>query len=189
MLLEQTGSYGQGFYFRRLVPYRLVLVLFHSVSFNRFYFLVAGDAAQYDDGYIKILGRLSADIIKSGGYKISALEIETHLLGHPLIADATVVGIPDHTWGQRVSRINPFLFTSYSTLFYLQVAAALVLKDPKGKPLDLVALKAWCKERMAPYMVPTEWRFYENLPRNALGKVNTVEFVKTAFAPVPNSKL
>lgn len=63
-----------------------------------------GDAAQFDRGYFKILGRLSADIIKSGGYKISALEIETHLLGHPDIADCTVVGIPDITWGQKVGR-------------------------------------------------------------------------------------
>ena len=61
-----------------------------------------GDAAQYDNGYFKILGRLSADIIKSGGFKISALEIETHLLGHPEIADCTVFGIPDETWGQKV---------------------------------------------------------------------------------------
>lgn len=61
-----------------------------------------GDAAQFDNGYFKILGRLSADIIKSGGYKISSLEIETHLLSHPEIAECTVVGIPDITWGQKV---------------------------------------------------------------------------------------
>ena len=64
---------------------------------------ISGDAAQFDNGYFKILGRLSADIIKSGGFKISALEIETHLLGHPEIADCTVLGIPDVTWGQKVS--------------------------------------------------------------------------------------
>lgn len=61
-----------------------------------------GDSVQYDNGYFKILGRLSADIIKSGGFKISALEIETHLLGHPEIVDCTVFGIPDVTWGQKV---------------------------------------------------------------------------------------
>lgn len=124
-----------------------------------------GDAAQFDNGYFKILGRLSADIIKSGGFKISALEIETHLLGHPEIADCTVFGIPDVTWGQKV-------------------AAVLVLVNPE-KSIDLVALKKWCKERMAPYIVPSEWRIYSELPRNALGKVNKVEFAKVAFSDKP----
>lgn len=68
---------------------------------NTFYF--AGDIAQYDNGYYKILGRASADIIKSGGYKISALQIETELLAHPLIADCAVVGLSDPVWGQKVN--------------------------------------------------------------------------------------
>lgn len=123
-----------------------------------------GDVVQHFDGYFKILGRSSADIIKSGGFKISALEIETHLLAHPDIVDCTVVGIPDITWGQRV-------------------AAALVLAGGKSET-DLQALKLWCKQRMAHYMVPTEWRIYSTLPRNALGKVNKIEFVKTAFPNV-----
>jgi malonyl-CoA/methylmalonyl-CoA synthetase len=71
-------------------------------DFTRDGWFRTGDVVSFSGGYIKILGRSSADIIKSGGYKISALEIETHLLGHPLIQDCTVVGIPDHTWGQRV---------------------------------------------------------------------------------------
>ena len=68
---------------------------------NTFYF--AGDIAQYDNGYYQILGRASADIIKSGGYKISALQIETELLAHPLIADCAVVGLSDPVWGQKVN--------------------------------------------------------------------------------------
>lgn len=84
----------------RLFPY-LVEQLFQKQLF-------LGDAAQWDNGYFKILGRLSADIIKSGGYKISALQIETDLLGHPEIADVTVVGIPDITWGQRVMHSTIF---------------------------------------------------------------------------------
>jgi malonyl-CoA/methylmalonyl-CoA synthetase len=50
----------------------------------------------------KILGRTSVDIIKTGGYKVSAVEIETHLLGHPEIVDCSVIGLPDITWGQKV---------------------------------------------------------------------------------------
>lgn len=64
-----------------------------------------GDIAQYHNGYYKILGRASADIIKSGGYKISALQIETELLAHPLIADCAVVGLSDPIWGQKVNKI------------------------------------------------------------------------------------
>jgi acyl-coenzyme A synthetase/AMP-(fatty) acid ligase len=65
--------------------------------------LVSGDTARYDDdGTYKILGRTSVDIILTGGYKVSAVEIETHLLGHPDIVDCSVVGLPDITWGQKV---------------------------------------------------------------------------------------
>lgn len=62
-----------------------------------------------------------------------------------------------------------------------------MLKNPDGK-IDFQALRAWCKGKMAPYMAPTEWRIYKELPRNALGKVNKVEFAKVAFTekPVPS---
>ena len=60
------------------------------------------DTAQYQDGSYKILGRTSVDIIKSGGFKISALDVERHLLTHPNITDVAVVGVPDLTWGQKV---------------------------------------------------------------------------------------
>ncbi|XP_056382019.1 malonate--CoA ligase ACSF3, mitochondrial isoform X2 [Hyla sarda] len=64
-----------------------------------------GDTAVYKDNCYWILGRTSVDIIKSGGYKISALEVERHLLAHPSITDVAVIGAPDATWGQRVSAI------------------------------------------------------------------------------------
>jgi malonyl-CoA/methylmalonyl-CoA synthetase len=63
---------------------------------------LSGDTACCDDGAYKILGRTSVDIIKTGGYKVSAVEIETHLLGHPDIIDCSVIGLPDITWGQKV---------------------------------------------------------------------------------------
>lgn len=81
---------------------------------NRFFYIIVkienfikriictGDIAQFNNGYYRILGRASADIIKSGGHKISALQIETELLSHPQIADCAVVGLPDPTWGERV---------------------------------------------------------------------------------------
>ncbi|XP_071065136.1 malonate--CoA ligase ACSF3, mitochondrial isoform X3 [Dasypus novemcinctus] len=61
-----------------------------------------GDTAVFRGGRYWIRGRTSVDIIKSGGYKLSALEIERHLLAHPSIADVAVVGAPDLTWGQKV---------------------------------------------------------------------------------------
>ena len=102
------------------------------------------------DGSYRILGRESIDIIKTGGYKVSALEIEEVLREHPAIAECAVVGVADDEWGQRV-------------------AAAVVLRP--ATTLDLEALRAWAKERLAPYKVPTLLRVVDELPRNAMGKV------------------
>jgi malonyl-CoA/methylmalonyl-CoA synthetase len=108
-----------------------------------------GDMAVLEAGYYRIMGRLSVDIIKSGGYKLSALEIEAALLEHPCIAECAVVGMPDDTWGEAVS-------------------AAVVLQ--KG-PLDLMALREWCKERLSVYKIPQRLKVVSELPRNAMGKV------------------
>jgi len=63
-----------------------------------------GDTAKVENGIFKILGRTSVDIIKSGGYKISALDVERILLTHQNIQDIAVVGVEDLTWGQKVAR-------------------------------------------------------------------------------------
>ena len=62
-----------------------------------------GDLAVVEGGYYRLLGRLSTDIIKTGGYKVSALEIEEALREHPAIAECAVVGLPDPEWGERVA--------------------------------------------------------------------------------------
>ena len=118
-----------------------------------------GDIAVREKGYYRIMGRSSVDIIKSGGYKLSALEIETALLDHPDVAECAVLGIEDSTWGECV--------------------AAAIVPAAKAK-LDETALRAWCKERMSPYKVPRLLRFVESLPRNAMGKV-TKPAVKKVF--------
>ena len=64
-----------------------------------------GDVAEVTDGYYKILGRNSVDIIKSGGYKISALEIEEVLRTHPQIKDCGVIGIANEEWGEVVAAV------------------------------------------------------------------------------------
>jgi malonyl-CoA/methylmalonyl-CoA synthetase len=109
-----------------------------------------GDVVKLErDGY-RILGRASVDIIKTGGEKISALEIEDVLRTHEGIADCAVVGIPDRVWGERV--------------------CAAVTPAPPGAP-TLDELRTWGKQRLATSKVPVELLVLDELPRNALGKV------------------
>ena len=61
-----------------------------------------GDVGIVEEGYYRIMGRMSTDIIKTGGYKVSGLEIEEILRGHPHIADCAVFGMDDPEWGERV---------------------------------------------------------------------------------------
>ena len=106
-----------------------------------------GDAAVIDsDGMHRIVGRESVDLIKSGGYRVGAGEIETALLGHPGVAEAAVVGLPDEDLGQRV--------------------VAFVVGDAEPQELmDYVA------EQLSIHKRPREVRIVDNLPRNAMGKV------------------
>ena len=109
-----------------------------------------GDMAILEDGYYRILGRLSVDIIKSGGYKLSALEIEDVLRQHQIIQECAVVGIEDETWGEAV---------------------AAAVKIRKGGELTLGDLKTWAAERLSKYKIPKRMMVVEDLPRNAMGKV------------------
>lgn len=109
-----------------------------------------GDFAVVEKDNYRILGRMSVDIIKTGGYKVSALEIEEVLRTHPDIQECAVVGVDDLEWGERV-------------------CAALVLRSQQ--PLTLESFRSWAKERLAVYKVPTRILSVEELPRNAMGKV------------------
>ena len=110
----------------------------------------SGDIAVIEDGYIRIMGRSSIDIIKSGGYKLSALEIEGVLLTHDDINEVAVIGVQDDTWGESV-------------------AAVVGLRD--GASLEYSDLKQWCKGKMSAYKIPKKLRILDALPRNAMGKV------------------
>ncbi len=118
-----------------------------------------GDVAILENGYYRIMGRSSVDIIKSGGYKLSALEIEGTLLNHEAIAETAVVGIADDVWGEAVT-------------------AFLVLE--RGTSLSYEELKSWCGGRMSPYKIPKHIRVVDALPRNAMGKV-TKPALKTLY--------
>jgi len=109
-----------------------------------------GDVAVLEDGAYRLLGRSSIDIIKSGGYKISALEIEETLRTHGAIAECAVVGVPDFAWGERV-------------------CAAVETRPDQTLTLD--QLQQWARERLAPYKIPRSLLCVPTLPRNAMGKV------------------
>ncbi len=109
-----------------------------------------GDIALEENGVYCILGRKSVDIIKTGRYKVSALEVEDILRAHPFIKECAVVGVRDAQWGERV-------------------CVAIVLKE--GCTLDLDSLRSWAKERLAVYKIPSRMLVLKELPRNAIGKI------------------
>jgi fatty acid CoA ligase FadD36 len=113
-----------------------------------------GDAAVIDGGGMhRIVGRESVDLIKSGGYRIGAGEIETVLLGHPGVTEAAVVGVPDADLGQRI--------------------VAFIVGD--AQPAELINYVA---EQLSVHKRPREVRIVESLPRNAMGKVLKKELAK-----------
>ncbi len=110
----------------------------------------SGDLAVVEHGAYRILGRTSVDIIKTGGFKVSALEIEDVLRAHPAIAECAVVGVADAEWGERV---------------------CVAVECPSERPVTLEELQAWCRDRLAPYKIPRALKLMATLPRNAMGKV------------------
>jgi malonyl-CoA/methylmalonyl-CoA synthetase len=109
-----------------------------------------GDLAVVDDGAYRILGRSSVDILKTGGEKVSALEIEDVLRSHEAIADCAVVGVADAKWGDRV--------------------CAAVVPRP-DREVSEEELRTLVKSRLAPHKVPKQFILVADLPRNAMGKV------------------
>ncbi len=114
---------------------------------------MTGDIAMFHDGMYKILGRDSVDIIKSGGYKISALEIEDALREHHDIDDSAVIGVEDEEWGE--------------------VVAACLVSNKKS--LDFDEISKWLKTRLPAYKIPRKYIHQAKLPRNVLGKVTKNE--------------
>ncbi|MFZ2528986.1 MAG: acyl-CoA synthetase [Rhodococcus sp. (in: high G+C Gram-positive bacteria)] len=113
---------------------------------------VTGDVAVIDpDGFHRIVGRESTDLIKSGGFRIGAGEIETVLLGHPAVREVAVVGVPDDDLGQRI--------------------VAFVVPRTEGRPVDKNELIELVGEQLSKHKRPREVRVVGGLPRNAMGKV------------------
>ncbi|MFZ9629792.1 MAG: acyl-CoA synthetase [Ilumatobacteraceae bacterium] len=108
-----------------------------------------GDAAVIDrDGFHRIVGRQSMDIIKTGGFKVGAGEVETALMGHPSVREVAVVGVPDDDLGERI--------------------VAVVVADGT---VDPSTLQQHVADTLSVHKRPREVRLVDELPRNAMGKV------------------
>jgi malonyl-CoA/methylmalonyl-CoA synthetase len=123
-----------------------------QASFTNDGWFKTGDVAVIENGYYRIMGRQSVDIIKSGGYKISALEIEEVLRTNEMIQDCAVVGIDDEEWGELI-------------------VAAIVLKPASINSFNDKNVSEWIVNYIASYKKPRRYLVVNDLPRNAMGKV------------------
>ncbi|MEU2436982.1 acyl-CoA synthetase [Streptomyces rubradiris] len=131
-----------------------------AAAFTADGFFRTGDmAVREPDGYVRIVGRKATDLIKSGGYKIGAGEIENALLEHPGVREAAVTGEPDADLGERI-------------------VAWIVPADPESPP-GAEELADHVARRLAPHKRPRTVRYLDALPRNDMGKI-----MKRALADV-----
>ncbi|MFR9731446.1 long-chain fatty acid--CoA ligase [Saccharopolyspora sp. MS10] len=100
------------------------------------------------DGYLRLTDR-AKDVIKSGGEWISSVELENHLVAHPAVAEAMVVGVPDARWDERP-------------------LAAVVLHE--GASADAAELREFLAERVAKWQLPQHWTFLAETPKTSVGK-------------------
>ncbi|KIX07014.1 uncharacterized protein Z518_04990 [Rhinocladiella mackenziei CBS 650.93] len=115
-----------------------------------------------------IRGRKSVDIIKTGGEKVSALEIERELLSLPEVSEAAVVGIPSEQWGQKVAAI-------------VVLTKGGLTAGRGGKPWGVMDMRRALKDKLANYKIPQELKVVESIPRNAMGKINKKSLVTDVF--------
>lgn len=121
-----------------------------EVAFSDGWFRTGDVATREPDGYIRLIGRQSTDLIKSGGFKIGAGEIETALLEHPGIVEAAVTGEPDDDLGERI--------------------VAWIVAAPDSKPSEEEVVDHVAR-LLTPHKRPREVRYLDELPRNDMGKV------------------
>ncbi len=111
--------------------------------------LRTGDIGSLDDhGFLQISDRLK-DVIKSGGEWISSVELENVLMGHPEVAEASVVGVSDDKWGER--------------------PLAVVVREP-GSSVSAEELRSWLEGRVAKWWIPERWSFLDSVPKTSVGK-------------------
>jgi malonyl-CoA/methylmalonyl-CoA synthetase len=137
----------------------------------------SGDIARREGKYYFITGRASVDIIKSGGYKISALDIERELLSLPYVGEAMVVGVPDDEFGQRVAAVVTLRSDEMAQKFYRE-------HNRNPKRLDIDDLRADARSRLAGYKLPTLLRILNGeIPKSPTGKVVKKQLGPEYFPP------
>lgn len=109
-----------------------------------------GDIGFLDaDGFLHIVDR-AKDMVITGGFNVYSTEVEQALMAHPAVADCAVIGLPDEKWGERVTA---------------------VVQPRPGADVDVVALKAFVKERIGAVKTPKQVEVWDDLPRSKVGKV------------------
>jgi malonyl-CoA/methylmalonyl-CoA synthetase len=130
-------------------------------SFTEDRWFKTGDIGIIENSKFKILGRNSVDIIKSGAYKISALEIEDVLINHKKIKECSVIGIPNEEWGE--------------------IVCAVIVKNDKEDDIDF---KRWLRDKLPSEKIPRRFEYITELPRNNMGKVSKKELLSIFNAKV-----
>jgi len=137
--LECRGPWITASYYNDLAPEK-----FHDG------WLRTGDVGTLDPaGFIRLTDR-AKDVIKSGGEWISSMELENLIMGHPAVAEAAVIGVPDERWGERP-------------------LAAVVLRPDAG-PVTPSELRAYLGERIPRWQLPERWAFIDEVPKTSVGK-------------------
>jgi len=109
-----------------------------------------GDIGRFDEGgFLYILDR-KKDMIKPGGENVYSPEVESMILGHPAVLEASVIGVPHEKWGETIR--------------------AVVVCRPDHK-IDEAELIAWCRERMTHFKCPTSVVVVDTLPKGGTGKI------------------
>ena len=122
--------------------------------------LCTGDVGSMDHlGFIRLTDR-AKDVIKSGGEWISSVQLENHLMGHPQVLEAAVVGIPDERWQERP-------------------LAAVVVKQ--GEQVSAAELRTYLRDKVASWWLPERWTFVDHVPRTSVGKFDK-KHIRTRFA-------
>ena len=136
--LEVRGPWITGSYYRDTDPSKFASG-----------WLRTGDVGRIDpQGYITLTDR-AKDVIKSGGEWISSVELENHLIGHPEVREAAVVGVPDERWQERPM-------------------AAVVLRD--GARVSAADLREFLADKVVRWWLPERWTFVDEIPRTSVGK-------------------
>jgi fatty-acyl-CoA synthase len=120
----------------------------NAVKFDHGWLRTGDVGSLTPDGFLRLTDR-AKDVIKSGGEWISSVDLENHLMAHPKVLEASVIGVPDERWGERP-------------------LATVVVTD--GETLDVDELRAYLGERVARWQVPERWAFITEVPKTSVGK-------------------